>query len=383
MHQFFSPGFANDRTFDLANHWHEQGLKVHVITSSAYYSSHLHLPYPVTCIQVPYRNEMGIPRRIQSFFTFLQKANRILSSFPPPDLLYVTVLPISLLWLGKWWKANWQIPYVLEVTDLWPDVPIEMGVFSPFQKHIRKVIGPLYLVPDHLLPYSPPLKQLLHERYHVPLEKISVSYNGTNLTQLPFQKRFHSEGPLRALYAGTISRANGFSQWIEAFALLPPSKRFHIDLYSWGKELPKIRKLVNTYSLNHWIHFHDPVPKKKLYDLAKNYDVGIVSFAPFSILETNSAGKFYDYLAMGLPVLLNYRGWQGELVEQYKIGFSVPQGDTQALAALLVKIQGLSRKELYEAGIRARKVAEELFDRKTIAREVTQLLLSLTRQKHL
>jgi glycosyltransferase involved in cell wall biosynthesis len=42
----------------------------------------------------------------------------------------------------------------------------------------------------------------------------------------------------------------------------------------------------------------------------------------FKILEDNSANKFFDFLAAGLPILINYEGWQKESLENSKAGFS-------------------------------------------------------------
>lgn len=382
IHQFFSPFFANDRTYDLAYFWYEQGFQVHVITSFAYCPVDHTFPFPVYCIEVPYQNEMNPFNRIQSFFSFMQKANRILEQLSAPDLMYVTILPLPILWLGKKWKNRWKVPYVLEITDPWPDVPLEMmQIFSffPIGGIIKRIVKPLYHIPDLLLPYSPSLKTLLHERYQVPIEKMVVSYNGTNLTQLPFDKPFRKDGPLRALYAGTVGPANGLNQWIYALNRLPKKERLFIDIFGWGKELNKIKEMVKRNGLTQWVTFHPPVPKQELYDLAEKYDIGIVSFAPYPILETNSAGKFYDYMAMGLPVVLNYEGWQGEFIQKYQIGFSVPQRNTEALVRLLNQLQKMDREKLYSMGIRARQIAEKFFDRRKIASEVTQHLLDLLR----
>jgi glycosyltransferase involved in cell wall biosynthesis len=103
-------------------------------------------------------------------------------------------------------------------------------------------------------------------------------------------------------------------------------------------------------------------------------DIALSSFAPFPVLEANSANKFYDYLAMGLPVALNYGGWQGQFVQENGCGVWAPQGDwagwVQALVPLLE--QPVLRREM---GARARQAAVQHFDRAQLAEAYLDLLL--------
>jgi len=41
-------------------------------------------------------------------------------------------------------------------------------------------------------------------------------------------------------------------------------------------------------------------------------------------LWANSANKFFDTLASGRPVLINYEGWQKEIIEKENIGYVLP-----------------------------------------------------------
>ena len=40
-------------------------------------------------------------------------------------------------------------------------------------------------------------------------------------------------------------------------------------------------------------------------------------------MEANSANKFFDALAAGKPIMINYKGWQAKLIEKYNIGIVV------------------------------------------------------------
>jgi len=109
-------------------------------------------------------------------------------------------------------------------------------------------------------------------------------------------------------------------------------------------------------------------------------DVSTVIFADFSILEHNSANKFFDSLAAGKPVLLNYSGWQRELLENNKAGFGCRQCDVNDYVEK-VKLLMSQKESLRQIGLNARQIAETLFSRDHLAANILKLLESLARQK--
>ena len=97
-----------------------------------------------------------------------------------------------------------------------------------------------------------------------------------------------------------------------------------------------------------------------------SYIIGIACFAPFPILSTNSANKFFDYLAAGLPVLINYPGWLTEMIRENDCGFVVAPNDPSAFADAL-EFAASDRDNLKAMGQRGRLLAEKEFDRERLA----------------
>ena len=95
-------------------------------------------------------------------------------------------------------------------------------------------------------------------------------------------------------------------------------------------------------------------------------DVTTSLFDDVPAMQANSANKFFDALAAGCPIALNYDGWQADLVRQFDIGMVLPHGDLKAAADGL--LSGLAdRTWLRMAGDRAREVGLERFDRDKLA----------------
>ena len=78
-----------------------------------------------------------------------------------------------------------------------------------------------------------------------------------------------------------------------------------------------------------------------------------------------SPNKFFDYIAAGLPVLINYPGWLAELVTEHHCGMSVPPDDPAAFAAVLINAAD-QREQLSVMGRNAFTLAREQFDRDTL-----------------
>jgi glycosyltransferase involved in cell wall biosynthesis len=79
-----------------------------------------------------------------------------------------------------------------------------------------------------------------------------------------------------------------------------------------------------------------------------------------------SPNKFFDYIAQGLPVLNNYPGWLAEMIEAAKIGVVVQPDNPGEFADALEYLADNPDARL-DMGRRARKFAEENFDRQVLS----------------
>ena len=52
-------------------------------------------------------------------------------------------------------------------------------------------------------------------------------------------------------------------------------------------------------------------------------------------MQNNSANKFFDALAAGKPIIINYGGWQADLLRKTKAGLVVPSDDPRTAAEQL------------------------------------------------
>jgi lipopolysaccharide/colanic/teichoic acid biosynthesis glycosyltransferase len=94
---------------------------------------------------------------------------------------------------------------------------------------------------------------------------------------------------------------------------------------------------------------------------------------PLPEMWHNSANKFFDALAAGKPVAINYQGWQGDLLESTGAGLVLPHHDPEEAARRLAAFvsNDEARRKASEA---ARTLAYQKFNRDDLASQFENVL---------
>jgi glycosyltransferase involved in cell wall biosynthesis len=178
-----------------------------------------------------------------------------------------------------------------------------------------------------------------------------------------------------ALFSGAHGLANGLDAVLDAAIELKSRKREDIKLLliGDGKLKPALKLRAETEALDNCI-FLDPVPKRDLARLLSGVDAGMMILANVpAFYYGTSPNKFFDYIASGLPVIINYPGWLAELIDQNNCGAVVPPENPKAFADTLEHLAD-NHKEVIVMGKKARRLAELEFDRRKLADEFVDWL---------
>jgi len=118
------------------------------------------------------------------------------------------------------------------------------------------------------------------------------------------------------------------------------------------------------------------ITKLEVPDLLRRAALISSCFIDIEALWHNSANKFFDALAAGRPVVINYGGWQKELLERTGAGLAVTPNDAYAAASRISEF--LSDEERLE---HARQAAHDLgtkeFNRDVLAARLLGILESV------
>jgi glycosyltransferase involved in cell wall biosynthesis len=316
----------------------------------------------------PYHQRQGLWRRAWSFLRFALFSLYILYRIQGRGfyVLVVTPPPTS-LWVAAFWRMIRGQRYGVEVTDAWPMVLEALGWRGRvLQLLLRKIFTWSYRKADFLATYSPGIAEAI--RPMAGGTPLFVSHNGTAI------EMFRRVGappylPFRLVYAGTFGHVNNLEFLMGVARALLPWRGIEVWLIGDGSERSHIEKAAKNLSN---LRILSPCPPEGLRYILSQCHVGISTVLPLAVLHTNGASKFYNYLANGLVVGLNYGGWQAEILERYGCGFSA-----ESIEAFVERVLFYywHRGAWWASQARGRLVAEQAFD----LRAISQALLEKVR----
>jgi glycosyltransferase involved in cell wall biosynthesis len=389
FHQYFSTrsGAAGTRSYEMARALAARGHHVLMVCGSAARgATGLSQPFvrgrrrgmvdgiEVLEFELGYSNDMGLARRALAFGRFAARSAAA-ALREPCDLVFATSTPLTAGLPGI--AARWlrRKPFVFEVRDLWPELPRAMGVVrnTPALWALSALEWLSYRSARRLVALAPGIVDGIARR-GVGREAVAMIPNGCDLdlfapgASAPWRPAGVRCTDLLAVFAGAHGRANGLDAVLDAAAVLGRMGRDDIRLLLVGEGRLKahLQRRAAREGLSN-VTFHEPLEKARLAGLLAASDVGlqILDNVP-SFYQGTSPNKFFDYLAAGLPVLINYPGWLAGLVEEHDCGFAVPPADPAALAAALVRAAD-DRPALRGMGCRGRALGESRFDRRVLA----------------
>ncbi len=192
--------------------------------------------------------------------------------------------------------------------------------------------------------------------------------------------RVIAPGDFVALFAGAHGRANGLGAVIDAARELAGRGRTDIKILLIGEGAEKAQLKAAAGDLPNVI-FGDGVPKTMLARIMQGCDVGLQILADIpAFYNGTSPNKFFDYLAAGRPVLINYPGWLAEYVGAERCGWAVPPRRPDLFAEALIAAADAPgpRRDM---GLRARALAEKDFDRRLLAGRFVDAVTGVSRAR--
>jgi glycosyltransferase involved in cell wall biosynthesis len=326
-------------------------------------------------LDLAYENADGFVKRAAIFMWFALRSIGI-AMREPCDVVFATTTPLTAGIPGIFARWIRRKPFVFEVRDLWPDLPKAMGAIrNPLVLWAMSALEWVsYRSATRLIGLSPGIVDGI-ARCGIPKSRIAMISNGCDMAifsnvKSPWRPPGVSERDLLALFAGTHGLANGLDAILDVAVVLKRRARDDIKLVLIGEGRLKSRleSEASSKGLDN-IVFHEPVSKERLSALMASTDLGmqILANVPAFYYGT-SPNKFFDYIAAGLPVLINYPGWLAELVERRGFGFAVPADDPEAFANALMCAAD-DRASLRAMGAISREVATSVFNRPKLADE--------------
>jgi len=395
LHQYFSTlsMSGGTRSFEMARRLVRSKHAVNVITSIRDYKDNNQKMYSLSIeegirvhwILNKYSNNMTYFKRIMAFIKFA-----IISTFIGIkircDVVFATSTPLTVAIPALIISKVKNIPLVFEVRDLWPELPIAIGALKNsliiyFAKLLEKIT---YRNSESVIALSPGMKKGIMKTGY-PENKIYVIPNSSDIKLFRtarnkdnlFRERYKWMGNKSiVLYAGTYGRINGVSYLVRiAYEMLRINKDIIFLTVGDGLEKNDIEILskklgisgVNFFMLHRINKIDIPV-------LFASATVCTSIFVNLKPMWNNSANKFFDALAAGKPLMINYGGWQADILKESGAGIVVPP-DNPKMASRMLHDFISDNSRLVAASEAAQHLAKNKFDRDILYKQFENVLV--------
>ena len=371
-------GYEVDLITTTLQHWEKKQRDLESVDQKSY-------PFGIKFIYEPgYRKNIDL-RRVRSHKIAAENLRKLLEKEGDYDLIYAEIPPNDVALAAAEYAHRNKIPFVADVNDLWPeamrmvfDIPIVSDLlFYPLKRDAEKV----YSLTSGVIGTSDEYRDrpFLNQKRDVLKETV---YVGNEISVFDREAEQHAdevqkeEGTFWVTYAGTIGTSYDIRTMVLAAEELMKQGKTKIRFQILGdgptrellENLAKERKIQN-------VKFTGYVPYEQMAAYLVKSDVLINSFvrkAPQSIVT-----KIGDYLAAGKPMINTCMSPEfRKKVEQDGFGINIEPEDVRELVNA-VEWMYENEAERNDMGNRARKIAEEQFDRPVSYGKIEAMISSL------
>ncbi|MBI4339606.1 MAG: glycosyltransferase family 4 protein [Chloroflexi bacterium] len=393
------------RHYDLARHLVAKGYDVTIIASSFHHMSRKEMRLgpgenwkleEVNGVKflwlrtTPYTGNNW--RRVANMLTYMVRSYRIGKRLPRldprvprPDVIIGSTVHLlavlSAYRLAKHFKSH----FIMEVRDLWPQTPVEMGRLSrwnPLTGVLRLLEKFLYRRAERIITLLPNAGEYIAS-LGIPPDRMQWIPNGADVssfTRLPPRQR--SPEKFTVMYTGAHGHANALDTVLRAAKVL---KEQRVDDVSFvfvgdGPEKPALVALRDTLGLAN-VEFRDAVPQQAVPATMQEAQAFVVVLRDLALYDYGtSLNKFFAYMGAAKPVLLS-GNLKENIVQKAGCGITVPAEDAAALAWAITTLLKMSAVEHEAMGLRGREYVRQYHDWDILAERLHQCIQSLISTK--
>ncbi|HBE41704.1 MAG TPA: hypothetical protein DDW27_10970, partial [Bacteroidales bacterium] len=289
--------------------------------------------------------------RLFSWFEFLFKLFSLPVRKYKPDLVLVSSMSLWSSWYGIYIKRRLRIPFVLEIRDIWPMTPVQVGGISKFNPFII-IFGFLeklaYYQADAFISLMPGFYKHLTKTIKRTkcVHWIPNAIERNLLCEVAQKTNRHCNGKFTIVYAGALGYANAMECFIKA-AILLASYEIDFLIIGDGPERAKLEVMAFDYPK---IKFVNKVKKTEVLKVLLNADAGFISWGNYELYNYGvSANKYNDYMLAKLPIISS-SNIPDDPVVLAGCGIQVPSGDANKIAEAILNLASLSVNEREKLG---------------------------------
>ena len=258
-----------------------------------------------------------------------------------PDYIFVDSPPLFLGvpgWIAAKW---WNVPFIFNVADLWPDSVRDLGVMRDgFLVDLAyRLERWIYRHATVVTAVTEGIRNTLLRSKGVAPEKVLFLPNGVDTALFhasapdkELKNKLSLSGKQIVLYAGNHGYAGAVEHILYAADCLRHETSFHFLLIGDGPEKQKLIETAADLALTN-VTFRDQVPLEDMPAYVSICDIAVVTLRKSQVMAGARPAKAFVMMAGGKPIVLAAEGEAARLIHASGAGIVVPPEDHQALAS--------------------------------------------------
>jgi colanic acid biosynthesis glycosyl transferase WcaI len=310
-----------------------------------------------------------ISRKLISQMSFMVTAAIRGLSIPRPDVIFIEAQPIFTSLAGVWLSLWKRAPYVLNVSDLWPDHLLTVGAMTekhPIYRIARWVVDQTYKGAARITCASPGWVEAI-ERYIGANDKTQVIYYGVDLERFrpgldtaAFREKYILGAGKLVTFIGTFATQYDFEAMMAVARRFASRQDVRFVFIGAGSQSDTMRQQLAQDGLSH-VQWLDWVDQSEIPLAWAATDITFWMLRDQALYRGTIPRKLYEAMASGTPIVAAMEGIAAKLLEESGGGVAVPFGDVDGMVKAITQL--LEDTDLrVECSRRARAYAEEHFD---------------------
>ena len=170
-------------------------------------------------------------------------------------------------------------------------------------------------------------------------------------------------------YVGTYKSWHGTETTIELMKhLVKEDRRYHLLMIGNGNASVSIRQLIIKYGLTEYVTQIDQIPHEDVPLYMSAFDFAVMTYPDIKSFH-GAPLKFYEYMSMGIPVVVSSIGEFSRIITDQYNGILVYPPSAENFALAIKKARGKER----EIGLHGRRLMEKEFTWLENAKQVLTL----------
>lgn len=326
----------------------------------------------------------GFTERLKNYFSFtfssvFQGLKLVEGNI---DAIVVESPPLFLGWSGYKIAKKLKAKYVFNISDLWPESAIKLGMLhnKAFIKASVWLEEFSYRKADIVTGQTKGIVENISSRGFK--DKTYLVTNGVDMTLFDkskenkdFSKEYGLEGKFVVGYAGIHGIAQGLETVIRSANMLKDYDDIRFVFVGEGPEKPMLVKMKEELNLNNVI-FVPVQPKKNMPGIVASFDTAVVPLKKLDLFKGALPSKLFETLASEVPIVMAVEGEAKELIQSANAGICVePENSEEIAQAVLALYSNPKLKEEY--GRNGRAYIDENYNRDKITKRFEEILKSV------